>query len=301
MESLTPGYENSSAESVVSFYTPSVNDDVAFINRLLLLFIQTVDIDELLTIYHSHLRHILPLSSLSLGGEDLCISRGITSADNTRVITLHVNASEQSLTPSGRVVRYWFTRALTMNEKGLLSTLHNAFSHQVNHALSFSKLSQLATKDALTGLSNRRAFDEDIEAVMLACQRKNEQFGLLVIDLDNFKQVNDACGHEEGDNVLVAFANVLTQSLRANEKAYRFGGDEFCCILDASVENTIGIVAQRIVENAANTHLLKRHNITVSVGGTLSKTDEAMITTFKRADRALYDVKQQGKHGYLLS
>ena len=301
MESLTPSYDNSSTESAVSFYTPSVTDDVTFINRLLLLLIQTVDIDELLTIYHGHVRQILPVTSLSLGGDDLCISRGVTSAENTRVITLHVNGSEQSLSATGRVVRYWFSRTLTLNEKALLSTLHNAFSHQVNHALSFSKLSKLATKDSLTGLCNRRAFDEDIEAIKLACQRNNSQYGLLVIDLDNFKQVNDKFGHEEGDNVLVAFANVLTNSLRANEKAYRFGGDEFCCILDASIENTIGLVAQRIVCNAANTHLLKRHNITVSVGGTLSKEQETMITTFKRADRALYDVKQQGKHGYLLN
>jgi diguanylate cyclase (GGDEF)-like protein len=126
--------------------------------------------------------------------------------------------------------------------------------------------------------------------------RNEQKFGLLVLDLDNFKQVNDQHGHQTGDEVLIAFAQLLQNCLRESDHAFRFGGDEFCCLLIDSDEQANERVARRI-QKAVETHsLLQKHEVSSSVGATnfkLSDTEEAL---FHRADLALLKAKQHGKN-----
>ena len=103
----------------------------------------------------------------------------------------------------------------------------------------------LANHDPLTRLLNRRAFVERLEGEVARAKRYGRTFGLVIADLDHFKQLNDRYGHASGDEALVAFANVLAESLRKPDDAFRIGGDEFAVLLaEATEEDTRQVVAR---------------------------------------------------------
>src|SRR5262249_53743762 len=103
----------------------------------------------------------------------------------------------------------------------------------------------LADHDPLTRLLNRRAFVDRLEGEVARAVRYRRSFGLVIADLDNFKQLNDRYGHASGDEALVAFANVLTESLRKPDDAFRIGGDEFAVLVaEATEEDTRQVVAR---------------------------------------------------------
>nr|WP_281360005.1 GGDEF domain-containing protein [Alteromonas profundi] len=156
----------------------------------------------------------------------------------------------------------------------------------------------MATKDMLTGLGNRSAFDEALTRQLGWAQRHHEPFALLVIDLDNFKTVNDTWGHREGDNVLVTIASQLKGLLRDEDEAFRFGGDELCCLLDCQSQQQLACAAARIQHNLKQSDYLNKRHITCSLGGTIYRANDDAGSLFDRADKALYKVKNSGKCGY---
>ncbi|MGQ9856133.1 MAG: diguanylate cyclase [Fervidobacterium sp.] len=109
------------------------------------------------------------------------------------------------------------------------------------------RLSELATKDALTGLYNRRVFNEIIEKEISRARRFNQELTIIFMDINNFKIVNDTKGHSEGDKLLIEFSKILLSSTRYNvDYAFRFGGDEFLLLLVGSSEEDAVKVAERI-------------------------------------------------------
>lgn len=308
MESQTSTFETPLQPTVISFnhHTASLMnkfDEVQFVHTLLLQLIRTVDVDELLTLFYHSVQQTLPLESLTLVADDTRLIKGRSETHYphtmTRIMDLALTRNENKGTGTQASLRYRLTRQLSVVENALLTKVHNAVSHLMAHAIHFAKLNQLVAKDPLTGLGNRSSFDEDSHSLHQACLRQTKKYGLLVLDLDNFKAVNDRFGHQEGDNLLMTFAQILNDSLRANEKVYRFGGDEFCCLIETDQRRAIDLVARRIMRNAAKNNLLKRHSVTVSIGGSVFSNNEAVADIFNRADKALYEVKQQGKQGYL--
>lgn len=160
---------------------------------------------------------------------------------------------------------------------------------------------QFAILDPLTGLLNRRAF---MAAVERAARRRNgyarQPMALLVLDLDRFKQVNDSFGHEVGDRVLVAFAQVAESVTRATDQIYRMGGEEFCIILpDADLDAAIA-TAERIRESFAVTRTDARGiavGATVSIG--IAAADHAgfdLEVLLEGADAAVYEAKARGRN-----
>jgi diguanylate cyclase (GGDEF)-like protein len=120
-----------------------------------------------------------------------------------------------------------------------------------------------------------------------------------VFDLDNFKSVNDRFGHQEGDLVLIAFAEVLRQSLRDSDYAFRFGGDEFCCLLIDSDPKANERVAKRITKAIHNHPLFMQHGVSSSVGATSFIDGDSCESIFQRADTALYRAKEAGKNLFI--
>lgn len=114
-----------------------------------------------------------------------------------------------------------------------------------------ARLVRQASHDELTGLPNRRAFNERLAAAVSRCQRQGGRMALLFVDLDNFKQINDTHGHDTGDTLLRAFANRLKHGLRLEDAAYRYGGDEFIVLLDDAVSHeAIDTVVAKIMHIA---------------------------------------------------
>lgn len=161
------------------------------------------------------------------------------------------------------------------------------------------QLKQLSVTDELTGLRNRRYIMERLEDEFQRARRTGNPMGLIMLDLDFFKQINDMHGHQFGDLVLKAVASRMRSSIREYDLLGRIGGEEFFIVSpEAEVEETLGI-AERIrefVRGEAISDGKREVNITISAGVTMLKEhDRDIDVLFSRADSALYSAKQQGR------
>lgn len=163
-------------------------------------------------------------------------------------------------------------------------------------------LHKMAQTDALTGLLNRRAFEEILRRELLRCDRGGGVMGLLLIDLDHFKLVNDSLGHFAGDDVLRQIATVLRDGTRPSDVLARYGGEEFVVLLrNAGVEES-RIAAERIrTRIAAVGGVSETVRLTASIGLAVSEPQESPTGFLLRADDALYCAKREGRNQVSLS
>ncbi|MDN4059259.1 diguanylate cyclase [Massilia sp. YIM B02769] len=167
-------------------------------------------------------------------------------------------------------------------------------------------LEKLATRDGLTGLANRRCFDDTLNAEWQRALRQHQPLSLLMVDVDNFKAYNDAHGHLGGDECLKRIATAVASEMRANDLVARYGGEEFAVILPNQSLKGAAIVAERIrrrVEHlrvplyAANGQAPTQH-VTVSIGAATAiaglENDASQLVAI--ADAALYRAKHLGRN-----
>ena len=156
----------------------------------------------------------------------------------------------------------------------------------------------LADHDPLTRLLNRRAFVDRLDGEVARAGRYSRTFGLVIADLDDFKQLNDRYGHPAGDEALVAFGNVLVESLRMPDDAFRIGGDEFAVLVsEATEEDTRRVVArvESLLEKLAAGGAPWAAELSASFGCAACPEDATDAQTlFRLADEALYDAKRNG-------
>ena len=161
-------------------------------------------------------------------------------------------------------------------------------------------LQYLASTDPLTGLINRRIFDEKISFEISRIKRYGSKSSLLIVDIDNFKDVNDNFGHPVGDALLVEFALMLKELLRETDIVARIGGEEFAILLTGTDGENGRIVAEKIRETTENKIFVidgNEINITVSIGlAALDSTTDSYAEVYKYADKALYISKAKGKN-----
>ncbi|ADN77474.1 diguanylate cyclase with PAS/PAC sensor [Ferrimonas balearica DSM 9799] len=161
------------------------------------------------------------------------------------------------------------------------------------------KLERLSQIDPLTGLANRRQWEQALEQEFQRCRRYQPPSCLLVVDVDHFKQVNDQHGHAVGDQVLNELGNLLARSLRKTDLVARYGGEEFVILLTETRPEQGRILAERLRE-AVEEMVMKvpqSLNITVSLG--LCPYQHSLASAqawFEEADRALYQAKQNGRN-----
>jgi diguanylate cyclase (GGDEF)-like protein/PAS domain S-box-containing protein len=161
------------------------------------------------------------------------------------------------------------------------------------------ELEQLVFRDALTGVSNRRYMGLKVEQALQEVQQFGRQIGLLLVDLDHFKEVNDTLGHETGDLVLKMVCNTLGHNLRAGDLIGRWGGDEFVLIaMDVGVEGLSSIAARycRLIAESTVLSGEKRAHVTCSMGATLLRSDETAEQAIARADELMYKSKLNGRN-----
>ncbi|WP_340013955.1 sensor domain-containing diguanylate cyclase [Paenibacillus sp. FSL K6-1318] len=157
------------------------------------------------------------------------------------------------------------------------------------------QLETLASTDLLTGLKNRRFFQEKMVESLLLFQEKQRYFSLLVVDIDHFKSINDTYGHPIGDLVLGNLAGLLQSVSRSTDVVARYGGEEFVIILpDCEEEQAIGI-AERYRSQVASADW-GEYNITVSIGAATVVEEDTEKSLFQKADNALYASKTGGRN-----
>ena len=162
-------------------------------------------------------------------------------------------------------------------------------------------LEQLATRDGLTGLANRRCFDDTLHAEWARAMRQQQPLSLLMVDVVNFKAYNDANGHLGGDECLKRIARAVASEIRANDLVARYGGEEFAVILPNQSLKGAAIVAERIrcrVEQLQLPSAAPTRHVTVSIGAAtaMAGPDNNASQLVATADAALYRAKHLGRN-----
>lgn len=163
------------------------------------------------------------------------------------------------------------------------------------------RLRYMASTDVLTGLKNRRSFEEHFEWTLKDRQRTSEVLSLAMIDIDHFKNINDTFGHQIGDSVLVAVASAIKKGCRENDFPARWGGEEFIVLLHGADVKQSMMIAERIRKNIANLKIIDCE-ITASIGvltflpETAKVTHQYMEQYISMADKALYTAKNSGRN-----
>ncbi|GLS91424.1 hypothetical protein GCM10007916_24930 [Psychromonas marina] len=185
----------------------------------------------------------------------------------------------------------------------VMAQLNSQLRREKQHLLKATKeLEKLALKDPLTGLLNRRAFFNTIEEKLSLAKRQNIDISLFFLDLDHFKSVNDKWGHDAGDALLIAISAMFKETIRLEDMAVRFGGEEFIIVLvgvslDSSLE-----VAERIRTLCKNIRLnsIERTN-TLSIGIAQWDKRETIHELITRADTACYRAKENGRDCFVVA
>lgn len=183
------------------------------------------------------------------------------------------------------------------NELLLLYTVADQLTVAVNQAHLFAQMQLQALTDGLTGCHNRRSFEMQLERDLHLATRMRQPLSLIMIDLDNFKHINDRAGHGTGDVALRIVADSLKAELRVVDSAARFGGDEFVIILPQADTEGALIVAERLRRRIAETEIVGYGPTTASIGLAsfpvhASSRDLLVVA----ADRALYQAKHSGRN-----
>lgn len=261
------------------------------LNKFILKLLTTIDLNKLTELYFQQLESSLPLSELKIQFENNRVKFG-NPVKNTHQKTLNC----MQIGSAVAVMDYSFKQPLSLMDWQILQQMHMNFCLPFKNALEHHKIKQFAMKDFLTSLGNRTSYNETMVRLASQSQRRHQPFGLLVLDMDNFKQVNDIHGHQTGDKVLITCANTILHSLRDTDFAFRFGGDEFCCLLSDADDKTNNLIAERIRQAIESNSLLRQHKISCSIGSATFQEDDSQIGLFSRADEALYTAKQAGKN-----
>lgn len=163
-------------------------------------------------------------------------------------------------------------------------------------------ISRLARTDELTGLHNRRSFNESFTLALSVARRHDHPLSLISIDLDHFKDVNDKCGHSIGDLVLIEFANLLKEMVRVEDIASRWGGEEFIILLpETNLEE-----ATRLADRIRSAFELQPSSaaplaVTASFGVAQLQSSENEDALIRRVDDALYAAKREGRNRVMIA
>jgi diguanylate cyclase (GGDEF)-like protein len=210
------------------------------------------------------------------------------------LLTIHNSPIVGIISVVGALVAYGLRNVLS--QARLMESEHNLISSK-------KALERAAFIDPLTGVGNRRSFDQSFEREWSRAQRTSKALAVLIFDIDHFKKINDTYGHQRGDELLVAVARALQDTLpRLTEVLARYGGEEFACILPGTDSYGAIKVAERLraaVEALQLQHPGSPHKVvTVSVGVAVCQypVRAAPSLLFGEADRALYEAKRNGRN-----
>jgi diguanylate cyclase (GGDEF)-like protein len=158
------------------------------------------------------------------------------------------------------------------------------------------QLLQLARKDPLTGAGNRRALDEKLLEVCAAQARSNTPSSMVLIDIDNFKEINDEFGHAIGDQILVRLTEIIELRIRITDSLYRIGGEEFIVVIEGQAKDKARRMAEQLRTLVEANELAPEGSVTISLGVAELAVGESPANWMRRADLALYESKRSGRN-----
>ena len=205
---------------------------------------------------------------------------------------------------NGEVYSQWLTLSADFNERRDIVHYIAMFYDITEKRLNEERIARLAYYDTLTGLANRRLFEDRVEHALQLARRQQTHVAVMFIDLDRFKPVNDSLGHKAGDILLTQVAQRLASIVRDCDTTARLGGDEFAMLLPSDPRHShseAAQVAQRILDALAASFLVEGHEIITgaSIGASFYPDDgDNLETLLKHADVAMYQAKRAGRNRY---
>jgi diguanylate cyclase (GGDEF)-like protein len=158
------------------------------------------------------------------------------------------------------------------------------------------ELERLVVVDPLTGVFNRRKFHESLGQAIVTAMRHQHWFALLMLDIDNFKQINDRYGHQVGDDVLRLVCKLVDSSIRSSDQMFRVGGEEFCIVAVALDVEKARVLAEKVRSAVEAYDFPGVGRVTISVGIAWFREGDNQQNLYARADSALYRAKRQGRN-----
>jgi diguanylate cyclase (GGDEF)-like protein len=257
----------------------------------------TLELPQVLELFYSSLQEHLAIDSLLYRNEKLITDIELGKS-NRHSCVYSLLSQQENLGELG------FSRGKRFSEQELeiLESLINCLIYPVRNALLYREAVQSALRDPLTGAGNRLALENTLDREIALATRHKQPLSILLVDIDKFKLVNDNYGHSAGDHVLKNIVHILGNDCRETDstfRAYRFGGEEFVLILNNTERTGATIVAERIrqsVEQACTHFQEQAISVTVSVGLSTLLDGDNMASLFSRADKALYQAKNNGRN-----
>ena len=194
------------------------------------------------------------------------------------------------------------TRAMEQRTKQLEAELQQSSDEVADLKSKLDDVRRESLTDPLTGISNRKRFDDDLANAIASSSMTGEPFALFMCDIDHFKSFNDTWGHQTGDQVLRLIATCLSENVKGRDTAARYGGEEFCVILRQTTLDHALNLAEQIRTNVQSKKLVKKSTgdilgtITISIGVAQFAPNETAETLIKRADACLYAAKHSGRN-----
>lgn len=246
----------------------------------------TLDLDKLFDIFSMEAARYIKFSGLYFKSPLVSKTlRGSRKSKHERQFELKLNDEFIG------TISYSINKPISMHHFKDLQRIHQIILYPLKNALQYHQAMQLAMQDSLTGLGNRRYFDEQLKRAMHNANRHHAHVGLVLGDLNKFKAINDTYGHSVGDQVLVQFAQVLRACVRDSDSIFRFGGDEFAIIVENASEYALDVIRSRLDKQLTSNPLLAKYQVGCSLGTTFMNRADNEHSLFERADQALYRQK----------
>jgi diguanylate cyclase (GGDEF)-like protein len=207
---------------------------------------------------------------------------------------LNVTTTFMMLSESDTVVQ----KELQKGSQYHFDPIRKALTHLVK--VTAEELESVSMHDSLTGIYNRSEYKRILEKKIKSAQRYGDSFGLILMDIDFFKEVNDMHGHDVGDVVLKNFAAIVQEHIREDDFVARWGGEEFIVIANYTGEQELERLAKKLQEAIAKASFAPAAQLTASFGLSIYKEGDTKESLFKRVDKALYTAKQTGRNKYVI-
>lgn len=263
--------------------------------KLTSLLQTTIEIEPLFELFFAQIQHLLKLNSCEFTNDIKRIHIKLGTADK-HTCDYSLNIQQQYL---GNI-RFSRKQRFSSDELAQLEVLLGTLVYPLRNALNYRDALNQALSDPLTGLGNRGALENALEHQWQMAQRYEQDLGLLMVDIDHFKSINDRYGHDVGDRVIKQVAESIRVTTRQTDLCFRYGGEEFLVLLNKTTPIGATIIAERIRENIEDLVLTdstgKALRVTVSVGGACLSPGLDKNGLVKAADQALYKAKDSGRN-----
>ncbi|WP_300318661.1 GGDEF domain-containing protein [Idiomarina sp.] len=248
----------------------------------------TLDITSLLSIYSHAVLERLPVKAMQFVSDDQVINLHGHYDESHFEYAVMFYADDQYL---GQML-YQFKQPASYAVKLRLEKMHKQLTFPLRNAMAYSKVRQAAVIDHLTGVGNRSLLDETLAHITAKLKRDpQKEVSIVLIDMDNFKQVNDSFGHQLGDEVLQQFAQLIKQQLRDTDRVFRYGGDEFVLVLEDTPKSQVSEIIERLEKAISHDSKLMSLNVAFSSGSLQMESFHTADDVLDEVDKRLYEAK----------